>query len=103
MNSVFIQPNNLTIEKDDRVNPRWYQIVYDPHWFFGDQSPHHSDLYEGCSIEEAEGVELDADDEDDSLRMATIPWSPYRSYSRKLNLTGRAIVGINVQDVNLYE
>ena len=95
----------MTIEKDDQVKPRWYQMVYDPHWLFGDQSPHHSDLYEDCSIEEAEGVELDADDEDDSLRMMRLTgtWSPYRSSSRKLNLTGRAIVGINVQDVNLYE
>ena len=55
MNSVVIQPDNLTIEKDDQVKPRWYQMVYDPHWLFGDQSPHHSDLYEDCSIEEAEG------------------------------------------------
>ena len=87
MNSVVIQPDNLTIEKDDQVNPRWYQIVYEPHWLFGEQSPHHSDLHEGCSIEKAEGVELDA---------------PYRSYSRKVNLTGRAIVDIKVDVVGLY-
>ena len=91
MNSVVIQPDNLTIEKDDQVSPRWYQIVYDPPWISSlYKSPHHSDLFEDCSIEEAEGVELDADS------------SPYRSYSRKVNLTGRAIVGINVHDVDLY-
>ena len=112
LNSVVIQPDNLTIEKDDQVNPRWYQIVYEPHWLDGEQSPHHSDLHELCTIKEAQGVELDADDDDDDSSTVTdhpyYPWSSrivpsYRSYSeRRVNLTGRAIVGIGIRNIDHY-
>ena len=109
MNSVVIQPDNLTIEKDDQVKPRWFQIVYDPRWL-SEQSPHHSDLYEECAIKEAEGVELDADDKVDTVNrpfwlnytgLPEVTRYGYRSYSRKVNLAGRAIVGINVHDVDI--
>ena len=112
MNSVVFQQDNLTIEKDDQVKPKWYQIAYDPR-YWAEQSPHHSDLYEECTIREAEGVELDADDKDETVnRLFWTGWNSTglpkvtrygdRSYSRKVNLAGRAIVGIGIRNIDLY-
>ena len=77
---------------------------YDAGYFDGDQSPHHDYLYEDCIIKEARGVELDNDDKDDSLSVTTSRYGWYgdSNYGEDMNLTGRAIVGINVNDVDLY-
>ena len=54
-----------------------------------EQNPYQSDLFEACVIHEVSGTLLDNDD------------NPF-SYPRneKLNLTGKAMVGLNVNDVD---
>ena len=73
------------------MDPTWYQMdLHLPTWKTNmEQNSHHNDLFEACVIREVSGTLLDNDD------------NPF-SYSRKekLDLTGRAMVGLNVNDVD---
>ena len=72
----------------DEMDPTWYQMELYISEHHIQQNPHQSNLFEACVIQEDSGTLLDNDD-------------PF-SYSRKekLNLTGRAMVGLNVNDVD---
>ena len=72
----------------DEMDPTWYQMELYITDYYMQQNPHQSNLFEACVIQEVSGTLLDNDD-------------PF-SYSRKekLNLTGRAMVGLNVNDVD---
>ena len=70
----------------DEMDPTWYQMVL----FLNsdiEQNPHRSDLFEACVIRAVSGRLQD--DDDSSF-----------SYPRHLDLTGRAMVGLNVIDVD---
>ena len=70
------------------MDPTWYQMELFINLYI-EQNPYQSDLFEACVIREVSGTLLDNDD------------NPF-SYSRKekLDLTGRAMVGLNVNDVD---
>ena len=42
------------IEEDNEANPKWYQMYLDIFYPYIDaeQSAYHSDLYEGCTIQD---------------------------------------------------
>ena len=73
----------------DRMDATWYQMDLSIPGANMEQNPHHNDLFEACVIREVSGTLLDNDD------------NPF-SYPRKekLNLTGKAMVGLNVNDVD---
>ena len=71
------------------MDPTWYQMELYITDYYMQQNPHQSNLFEACVIQEVFGSLLDNDD--NSF------WSPWKE---KLNLTGRAMVGLNVNDVD---
>lgn len=76
-------------DEETRVNATWYQMyiaVAEPQV---EKHPHHGDLFEACVIREAAGVLLDKKPENE---FAPPP-------NEKLNFTGRAMVGLIVNEV----
>ena len=70
------------------MDPTWYQMELFINLYI-EQNPYQSDLFEACVIREVSGTLLDNDD------------NPF-SYPQKekVNLTGKAMVGLNVNDVD---
>ena len=74
----------------DEIDPIWYQMnLYIIGWKT-EQNTLHNDLFEACFIREVSGTNLQDNDDD--------PFSYPRE--EKLNLTDRAMVGLNVNDVD---
>ena len=70
-------------KEDDKVDPIWYQMYLSIGFMEVEQNSYESDLFGACVIREVSGSLLD----------------DYCGYSKTLDFTGRAIVGLNVNDV----
>jgi len=71
------------------MDPTWYQMELFIKEHYIQQNPHESDLFEACVIREVYGTNL-----------LEPSWS---SQEQQLNLTDRAMVGLNVNDVDWLE
>ena len=76
-------------EDANKVNATWYQMNIFVAEHNLEKHVHHSELFEACVIREASGKLLDDPNEDQ--------FSPNKD--EKLNFTGRAMVGLTVNQV----
>ena len=74
----------MSLKKEDhKVDPIWYQMYLSIGFMEVEQNSYESDLFGACVIREVSGSLLD----------------DYCGYPKPLDSTGRAIVGLNVNDV----
>ena len=68
---------------------QWYEMYLSIGWIDIEKSPYHSDLFEVCVIRKAFG------------KLSNSPYSSFVFSSKEvlLNLTGKAMVGLNINDV----
>ena len=73
-------------EENDKVDPIWYQMYLSIGFMEVEQNSYQSDLFEACVIRKVSGILLD----------------DYWGFSspKPLDFTGRAMVGLNVNDVD---
>ena len=70
-------------EENDKVDPIWYQMYLSIGFMDVEQNSYQSDLFGACVIRKVSGSLLDH----------------YFSHQLSLDFTGRAIVGLNINDV----
>ena len=70
-------------EENDKVDPIWYQMYLSIGFMDVEQNSYQSDLFEACVIRKVSGILLD----------------DYWGFPKTLDFTDRAIVGLNVNDV----
>ena len=69
--------------EDYKIDPIWYQMYLSIGFMDVEQNSYQSDLFEACVIRKTSGILLD----------------DHWGISKTLDFTGRAIVGLNVNDV----
>ena len=80
--------NNSWSEPED---PQWFDMGLSIGPAEVEQNPYHSDLLEACVIRRVSGKVVDG-----------YGWNPYGLPSLELNVTGRALVGLNIYDVQQW-
>ena len=103
VSAVKIYPWNLVVipadtllnpreeAEDTKVNATWYQMIFFVPEHHLEKHAHHRDLYKACVIREATGELLDDPKADENLF--------HEPKNEKLNFTGRAMVGLTVNEV----